>query len=129
MLESRQMLSMTVSLSGSTVNFVGDANPDFLTLTVGATGLLTHDLPLDGNLVSAVDLDSATAGEQSLAASAVGALTADAGEGNDWIDTTAFSGAVLIDGGGGDDTILSGDGNDTLIGQAGHDWLEAGAGD
>jgi len=82
---------MTVSLSGSSVTFTGDAADDSLVLTVGGAGLLTHNLPLSGNLVSAADLDSATAGEQTLAATAVTSLTIHAGNGNDVIDASVLS--------------------------------------
>ncbi|MFN7767443.1 MAG: calcium-binding protein, partial [Planctomycetaceae bacterium] len=128
-LESRQLLSMTVSLSGSSVTFAGDAANDSLTLTVGATGLLTHNLALGGNLVSEVDLDSATAGEQSLAASNVGSLSISAGAGNDTIDASAWTGTGLwISGGDGNDIIKGGSGNDNLQGGTGNDVVEGNGG-
>ncbi|MFN7806726.1 MAG: hypothetical protein ACK5TO_22180, partial [Planctomycetaceae bacterium] len=127
-LESRQLLSMTVSLSGSSVNFAGNSANDSLTLTVGATGLLTHNLALGGNLVSEVDLDSATAGEQSLAASGVGSLSISGGEGDDFIDASALSFGLSMYGNEGNDTLISGSGNDLVAGWSGDDWIEGNGG-
>ena len=127
-LESRQMLSMTVSLSGSSVTFAGDGANDSLTLTVGGTGLLTHNLPLGGDLVSAVDLDSATAGEQTLAFNSLSSLTVNAGGGNDLVDASALSKAVSLNGGDGNDTLIGGSANDEIEGNAGDDWIEGNGG-
>lgn len=44
------------------------------------------------------------------------------------IDTTAFSGAVILDGGAGNDLLVSGSGDDILTGGWGDDILDGGAG-
>ncbi len=49
--------------------------------------------------------------------------------GNDFIDASALTIPVVLDGGDGDDTLLSGSGDDLLLGGAGNDRLDAGAGD
>lgn len=55
-----------------------------------------------------------------------GAVTVDAGEGNDTIFGSA--GPDFLNGEGGDDLIEAGDGNDTALGGAGRDTINAGAG-
>jgi Ca2+-binding RTX toxin-like protein len=50
------------------------------------------------------------------------------GAGNNVINTAAFTGAVRVDGGAGNDTLTTGGGGDTLIGGAGSDKGKAGAG-
>ena len=47
---------------------------------------------------------------------------------NNLIDATAFSSDASIGGGGGDDTILTGNGNDRLYGEGGDDVLNSGGG-
>ena len=83
---------------------------------------------LGGNLVSEVDLDSATAGEQSLAASSVGWLTIHGGDGNDWLDASMLSLGLSMYGNGGNDTLLTGSGNDYAEGGAGDDRIEGNSG-
>lgn len=52
-----------------------------------------------------------------------------AGNGNNTINTTAFTlGDVIVDGGAGNDRILTGSKNDTLLGGLGNDILDGGAG-
>ncbi len=50
------------------------------------------------------------------------------GAGNNLLDACLFSGAVTLDGGAGNDTLLGGGGNDLLLGGAGNDSLSGSAG-
>src|SRR5205823_4812861 len=50
------------------------------------------------------------------------------GKGNNLIDATAFSGAVTLEGGDGNDTLKGGSGPNLLFGGAGKDSLIGGAG-
>ncbi len=50
------------------------------------------------------------------------------GDGDNAISASTFSGAVVLDGGGGDDLMQSGKGKDLLLGKGGNDWLDSGAG-
>jgi Ca2+-binding RTX toxin-like protein len=55
-----------------------------------------------------------------------------AGDGNDLIDTSAVDDPalkVLVDAGGGNDTVIGGDGKDDVLGGTGNDLAELGAGD
>src|SRR5687768_8586560 len=63
-LENRRMLTASVGIVPGEVFFEGDLESNSLMLTVDDSGHLTHDLPLQENLVSPADLDSATPGEQ-----------------------------------------------------------------
>lgn len=58
----------------------------------------------------------------------VGSLTIDTGAGNDVINASVISLAVVLIGGAGNDTLTGGAGNDTLSGGAGKDSLNGGAG-
>jgi Ca2+-binding RTX toxin-like protein len=50
------------------------------------------------------------------------------GSSNNIIDAGAFSGSTVLDGSGGNDTVIGGNGADILIGGAGDDILRGGAG-
>jgi Ca2+-binding RTX toxin-like protein len=56
----------------------------------------------------------------------VESLSIDGWEAGDTIVTKAFAGAVVIDGGGGNDVIRSGPGRDRLLGSGGDDLLHGG---
>src|SRR6185369_12875443 len=51
------------------------------------------------------------------------------GNGLNRIDTSLFTGPVVLDGGEGDDTLIAGSFDDTLIGSGGNDDLRGGTGD
>ncbi len=55
-------------------------------------------------------------------------VTVKGGDGDNTISASAFSGALTLDGGGGDDELRSGSGRDLLLGKAGDDFLSAGGG-
>jgi len=55
-------------------------------------------------------------------------LTLIGGNSDNRLDTTAFSGSVILHGRGGDDLLLAGGGNDRLNGGGGRDTLRGGAG-
>jgi Ca2+-binding RTX toxin-like protein len=94
------------------------------TFTVGGTG-------------TAVDIAFNTDNYKDIAVTATSAptLTFSLGGGNDVFNATAgtygtggaaFTGAVTVYGGTGDDTLTGGDGNDTLYGDTGNDTLNGG---
>ncbi|MGB3146956.1 MAG: Hint domain-containing protein [Paracoccaceae bacterium] len=51
------------------------------------------------------------------------------GSGNDYVDASASTTGVTVDGGGGNDTMVGGSGADSLTGGAGNDSLVGGSGD
>jgi Ca2+-binding RTX toxin-like protein len=72
--------------------------------------------------------DAALTGLGSDALLGIELLTLNGGGSANRIDTTAFSGDVVLNGRGGNDTLLAGDGNDILNGGGGRDRLHGGAG-
>jgi len=52
----------------------------------------------------------------------------DAGDGDNLIDGSAFTGDLIIDARAGNDTVLGGSGNDVIYGAAGNDLIRSGAG-
>ena len=65
---------------------------------------------------------------QNLDTTYTGAVIINGGAGNDSIDTSSVGANVTLLGGVGNDTLVSGGGNDSLSGGAGNDRLMAGAG-
>jgi hypothetical protein len=81
-LENRRLLSVSVSLAGNEVTFLGDTEDDDLRLRVVA-GDLHHNLPLAAGLASSRDLDATIPGEQFRAMVEIERLSVDLGEGDD----------------------------------------------
>ena len=92
LLERRDLLAFDVSLVDDVVTFQGDADADSLTLGVDESGYLRHNLALTPELVSAVDLDGTTAGEQRRRLDSIGLLDVQGDESTDdvVIDDSAF---------------------------------------
>ena len=65
---------------------------------------------------------------EEIALQGVEAVTVNGGDGDNAISGTAFTGALTLDGGAGDDELRSGSGRDLLVGKAGDDLLSARAG-
>ena len=115
-----------------------DGANDVVSVSV-ENGLLVHD-PVGDGLKSSADWDSATPGEQIVAATGHAVITINGGDGNDTLSASApvdAIGVALLNGDGGDDvltgpdtgdTLSGGDGNDVLIGGKGGDDLNGGAG-
>lgn len=130
-LETRFAPAYTAGFDGSgNVTLTGNAASDSLVLTADG-GVLTHNRFTAGDpgFASNEDLDSVTAGVQSLAITAVNSVLVSAGGGNDVV-TIAFANLipVTLDGGAGDDSLTGGAGFDVLIGGPGNDTLNGGAG-
>ena len=129
--------AVSVLLAGSSVTVTGGEFDDTVVLSADADGNLAHNLPLGGNLTSAIDIDSATPGEQRIAVGAFSSVTVLGGAGDDRLDASGLPRGVTLVGGAGDDTIVGsagddsidgGDGNDTITAGAGDDTIDAGAG-
>ena len=86
-LEERRLLTYTASLVVSTANFVGDGAADVLTFDQ-AGGLLRHNrfTAGDAGFNSDFDFDSATAGDQTLAANVASTVLIDTGDGADTVN-------------------------------------------
>jgi Ca2+-binding RTX toxin-like protein len=101
-----------VAATGTNATLTGDAAND--TITIGVTGgLLSHNALAGFN--SDIDFDSATAGDQTLPATA--SLTINGGDGDDNI--TGGPNDDIINGGTGFDTITGADGDDRITGGPG----------
>ena len=127
------------STSGFTATLTGTSAAE--SVTIGASGgLLTHNLPLSGNLISQFDWDPVTAGDQAVSASSSVTLVVNAGDGDDQIviDTTVSNVHPQLNGDGGNDLITGGltadqisggAGDDVLTGRPGADTMAGGIGD
>jgi Ca2+-binding RTX toxin-like protein len=133
---SAAVSSATINDSTATLNL--DGADDNVTVSVSG-GLLVHG-QTTGGLASGSDWDSATPGNQTVAADGTFTVVVNGGDGNDSLTvlakTTEIAGATL-NGGNGDDVltgadtndVLNGDGgNDRLIGAKGTDSMQGGAG-
>lgn len=91
-LESRLAPSVTVSLLGNTVTFLGDGNSEHLNLTTNASGYLQHNLTegVDG----ATDLDPAPGLQERLANSVT--IEVNLGAGSDSMDVTRVATGATI---------------------------------
>ena len=127
-LDDRVVPSVAIRLTGGLVEYTGDAADDVLVLSVTPGGLLRHNLPPGGNLVSETDQDSTLPGEQPIAASATTHLTVHAGGGNDLVDASGIGVTSEMSGGDGDDTLKGGARADLLQGGAGDNQLEGNGG-
>ncbi|MCI0456098.1 MAG: DUF4394 domain-containing protein [Gemmataceae bacterium] len=134
-LENRVVPAYTATLVGTVVTFTGDVSADTLIFDVDGGGLLRHNrfTASDPGFASNVDLDSGTAGVQSITANTVTALSVDAGGGNDRVQITtgvalAMGGLVTLQGGLGDDILIGGATVDLIDGGIGNDFLGGGGG-
>jgi len=118
----RASAGYTATLTGTTLELVGDNKSDKLALRLAPNGTqLEVDVKNDGKADFTFDLASFTA------------ISISAGGGNDlvMIDESAgsfTSKSIVIDGGAGNDTLLGGSGNDIIIGGDGDDFVDAGRG-
>jgi Ca2+-binding RTX toxin-like protein len=131
-----EVISATTDEISAQLNL--DRADDVVAVSV-ENGLFVHD-PVGLGLKTNADWDSATAGEQTVAAGGAGVIVINGGDGQDTLSVSAGVDAVagvFLNGDGGDDVltgadtgdILSGgDGNDTLTGGIGGDDLQGGPG-
>jgi Ca2+-binding RTX toxin-like protein len=108
----------TSSISGGNPTMVGDANGDQLVITVAGANL-SHNRAADPGFNSAIDFDSVTGGDQTVANTA--SVTVNAGDGDDFVQTSPNVDA--LNGEGGNDRLIGGVGNDTFKGGAGNDVM------
>jgi Ca2+-binding RTX toxin-like protein len=128
----------SASINGTTATLNLDGADDNVTVSVSG-GLLVHG-QTTGGLNSGADWDSATDGDQTVAANGTFTVVVNGGDGNDALTvlakTTEIAGATLNGDGGDDvltgadtnDTLNGDDGNDRLIGAKGTDLMNGGAG-
>ena len=106
-----------------------DGADDVVSVSV-ENGLLVHD-PVGDGLKSSADWDSATPGDQTVAATDHAVITINGGDGNDTLSVSApidAVGVALLNGDGGDDVLTGPDTGDTLSGGDGDDVLTGGKG-
>jgi Ca2+-binding RTX toxin-like protein len=128
----------SASINGTTATLNFDGAADTETVSVSG-GLLVH-AATGGGLNSASDWDSATAGDQTVAANGTFTVVINGGDGNDSLTVLAKNTEIAVatlNGEGGDDvltgadtndTLNGGDGNDRLVGAKGTDLMNGGAG-
>ena len=120
---------VAITRSVNSINIQGGLGPDSMVIAISSGGYFQHNFPLAGNLVSHLDTDSITAGEQLLLAQDVSGLLVNGRDGDDFIDASGWVGVgVLVYGMSGNDIIKGGAGNDDLRGGAGDDILEGNGG-
>jgi Ca2+-binding RTX toxin-like protein len=128
-------LASTVSKSGGTMAWSADAAVDdsvsftqsagIKTVTVSSPGADT--LALGSDPASDCVLDKTT---DTVTCANVSAVSADANDGNDYVDGTGLTDIpITVYGGSGDDTIKGGAGNDLLYTGDGNDSASGGTGD
>jgi hypothetical protein len=129
---------ISATTDGASAQLNLDGADDVVSVSV-KNGVLVHD-PVGDGLKSSADWDSATPGEQTVAATGHAVITINGGDGNDTLSVSApvdAIGVALLNGDGGDDvltgpdtgdTLSGGDGDDVLIGGKGGDDLNGGAG-
>lgn len=119
-LESRQLLSAAASLADGRLTITGDNANDVIVISLNAQNAAQLD----------VRLGKATT---SYTAANIRRIDIDAMGGNDKITVREKAGRVLIDmvvnGGDGNDTIVTGSGNDMIDAGAGNDKVSSGSGD
>jgi Ca2+-binding RTX toxin-like protein len=137
-------LASTVSKNGGTMTWTADAAVDDSVSFTQSAGVqtVTVSSPSAGDTLAlgsdpATDCVLDTAADTVTCAN-VSAVSADAKDGNDYVDASgltdipitvdAGSGDDTINGGGAPDTINGGDGNDHAYGGDGNDTLDGGAG-
>jgi RTX calcium-binding nonapeptide repeat (4 copies) len=117
-LPSAASAAYTSSIDGGNPTLTGDANGDQLVISVQGANL-AHNRATDPGFDSAIDFDSGTAGEQTVANTA--SVTVNAGDGDDFVQTSPN--ADTLNGEGGNDRLIGGVGNDTFRGGAGNDQM------
>lgn len=93
----------------------------------GATvqgGAGTDTLEVQGDGLISATATSVSGSGFAVTFSAIESLAIQGGAGDDTLDASAFSGPVLLDGGGGDDSLIGTAFNDTLTGGTGDDTLD-----
>ena len=123
-----------VNLSGASNATVSDAqaigtisNDDQITLRiVGSASNDRIEIGVSGGMLTVI---GAAIGNGNNQLSNIGAITVDAGAGNDQVIIgSGIALGIYVLGGAGKDSLWGGDGNDTLTGGGGHDSLDGGAG-
>jgi Ca2+-binding RTX toxin-like protein len=103
-------------LAGGVFQFVGGAGVDRIAVS-GDADFRISDMQLLSSLGGKVLID------------AVERATMTGGNGNNLLSAVGFSGAVILNGGNGNDILHGAAGNDTLFGGNGNDWLYGNDGD
>ena len=119
----------SASFDGTTATLNLDGANDNVTVSVSG-GLLVHG-QTTGGLNSASDWDSATAGDQTVAADGTSTVIVNGGGGDDSITVLAKNTELAssgLNGEAGDDVLNGADSNETLNGGDGNDRLVAGKG-
>jgi Ca2+-binding RTX toxin-like protein len=110
---SADVVSATTDGVDATLNL--DSADDVVTVSV-QNGLLVHD-PVGAGLKSSADWDTATPGDQTVAANGGNLITINGGAGNDTLTVNAPGdaiGAAVLNGDGGDDVLTGSGGGDSL---------------
>jgi Ca2+-binding RTX toxin-like protein len=121
------VLSATTDGVSAQVNL--DGADDVFSVSI-ENGLFVHD-PVGDGLKTRADWDSATLGDQTVAATGHGVIAINGGGGNDTLSVSAPVEALavaLLNGNGGNDTLTGPDTGDTLSGGDGNDLLTGGKG-
>ena len=108
----------TSSISGGNPTMTGDGAGDQLVISVSGANL-AHNRAADPGFNSAIDFDSTTAGDQTVASTA--SVTVNAGGGDDFVQTSPN--VDTLNGEDGNDRLIGGVGNDTFRGGAGNDQM------
>jgi Ca2+-binding RTX toxin-like protein len=128
----------SASIAGQVATLNLDGANDNVTVSVSG-GLLVHG-QTTGGLNSGSDWDSATAGEQTVAADGTFVVVLNGGDGNDSLAVLAKNSEIVtaaLNGGPGDDVLTGSDtgdslegldGNDRLVGAKGGDAMSGGTG-
>ncbi len=88
----------------------------------GEDGVIVESLDRDGNAIRSYELNAEEVRQG-------GGLSIKSGEGNDYIDVDeSVHSDLILDGGGGNDTVLGGGGNDIVSGGTGDDLVYGGGG-
>src|SRR3954462_4608157 len=109
--------ALTAIYASGTLTITGDLDPDTAVLSADAVG----NILLNGAIIPT----GPTLGNTL-------AILMQGGDGNDILDVSALPGAnrtQVLDGEGGDDSLVGGQGADSLTGGAGNDTLRGGQGD
>lgn len=95
-LEDRITPTVTVSLTGNDVTFMGDAADDsYLILSTDPSGYLQHNLS-SGGVASNTDLDPVTPGVQQRLVSSLNSLTVNLGAGSDSLSIVSVATSIAI---------------------------------
>jgi Ca2+-binding RTX toxin-like protein len=114
----------SASIVGGVATLNLDGADDNVTVSVSG-GLLVHG-QTTGGLNSGSDWDSATAGNQTVAADGTFVIVVNGGDGNDSLAVLAKNSEIVtaaLDGGSGDDVLTGSDTGDSLEGSDGNDRL------